>query len=74
MLYMFFESIVHLNEVLYAPINDLLHTAVLAEQNTQPESAWKKLPCNTPTYQPTATVLAGYRLATGGLRYHPSSV
>ena len=65
----------HLNQVHYASVDDLLHNAVPADQttrsgsrlsvhvNTQP--AWKTL-ANTPTYQPAAAVLAGNLLAIGG--------
>ena len=60
----------HLNQALYASVDDLFHNAVPANQTTHSgssdtQSAWKKLP-NTPTYQPAAAVLAGSLLAIGG--------
>ena len=61
---------VYLNQALYASIDDLLGTAVPANQTTHngssdTQSAWKTLP-NTPTYGPAAAVLAGNLLAIGG--------
>ena len=55
----------HLNQALYASIDDLLGNAVPANQTThsgnsgssETQSAWKTLP-NTPTYRPAAAVLA----------------
>ena len=60
----------HLNQALYASIDDLLGNAVPANQITHSgssdtQSAWKTLP-NTPIYQPAAAVLAGNLLAIGG--------
>ena len=60
----------HLNQALYASIDDLLCNAVPANQTTHSgsndtQSAWKILP-NTPTYRPAAAVLAGNLLAIGG--------
>ena len=60
----------HLNQALYASVGDLLRNAVPANQTTHSgssdtQSAWKTLP-NTPTYMPTAAVLAGSLLAIGG--------
>ena len=60
----------HLNQALYASVDDLLRNAVPANQTTHSgssdtQSAWKMLP-NTPTYQPVAAVLAGNLLAIGG--------
>ena len=60
----------YLNQALYASVDDLLCNAVPANQTTQSgssdtESAWKTL-YNTPTYQPTAAVLADKLLAIGG--------
>ena len=60
----------HLNQALYASVDDLLHNAVPANQTTHigssdTQSAWKKLP-NTPTYRPSAGVLAGNLLTIGG--------
>ena len=60
----------HLNQVFYASVDDLLGNAVPINQTTHSgssdtQSAWKTLP-NTPTYGPTATVLAGKLLAVGG--------
>ena len=61
-----------LNQALYASIDDLLDTALPANQTTSCragsigiQSAWKTLP-NTRTYGPTAVVLAGSLLAIGG--------
>ena len=59
-----------LNQALYASVDDLLGNAVPANQTTHSgssdtQSAWKTLP-NTPTYRPTAAVLAGNLLAIGG--------
>ena len=59
-----------LNQALYASVDDLLGNAVPANQTTHSgssdtQSAWKTLP-NTPTYEPTAAVLAGSLLAIGG--------
>ena len=58
------------NQVRYASVDDLLGTAVPANQTTHngssdTQSAWKTLP-NTPTYGPAAAVLAGNLLAIGG--------
>ena len=60
----------HLNQALYASVDDLLGNAVPANQTTHSgssdtQSAWKTLP-NTPTYRPAAAVLAGNLLAVGG--------
>ena len=60
----------HLNQALYASVDDLLGNAVPANQTTHSgssdtQSAWKTLP-NTPTYWPAAAVLAGNLLALGG--------
>ena len=56
----------NLNQALYASIDDLLGNAVPANQTTHSRScAWKRLP-NTPTYRPTAAVLAGNLLTVGG--------
>ena len=62
----------HLNQALYASVDDFLGNAVPANQTTHSgssdtQSAWKTLP-NTPTYMymPTAAVLAGKLLAIGG--------
>ena len=60
----------HLNQALYASVDDLLGNAVPANQTTHSgssdtQSAWKTLP-NTPTYRPAAAVLAGNLLAIGG--------
>ena len=60
----------HLNQALYASVDDLLGNAVPAHQTTHSgssntQSAWKTLP-NTPTYQPAAAVLAGDLLVIGG--------
>ena len=61
----------HLNQALYASVDDLLHNAVLANKTTHSgssdtQSAWKTLP-DTPTYRPAAAGLAGHLLAVGGL-------
>ena len=58
-----------LNQALYASVDDLLHSAVPANQTTRSgssdtRSAWKTLP-DTPIYRPTAAVLAGHLLALG---------
>ena len=60
----------HLNQALYASVDDLLGNAVPANQTTHSgssdtQSAWKTLP-NTPIYGPAAAVLAGNLLAIGG--------
>ena len=60
----------HLNQALCASIDDLFDKAIPVNQTTSSDesvtqSAWKALP-NTPTYQPTAAVLAGNLLAIGG--------
>ena len=60
----------HLNQALYASVDDLLRNAVPANLTTHSgssdtQSAWKTLP-NNPTYMPTAAVLAGKLLAIGG--------
>ena len=58
----------HLNQTLYASIDDLLGNAVLANHCSgcsDTRSAWKTLP-NTPTYEPATAVLAGNLLAIGG--------
>ena len=60
----------HLNQALYASVDDLLRNAVPANQtihsgSSDTQSAWKMLP-NTPTYWPAAAVLAGKLLAIGG--------
>ena len=60
----------HLNQALYASVDNLLGNAVPANQTTHSgsshtQSAWKTLP-NTPTYGPAAAVLAGSLLAIGG--------
>jgi hypothetical protein len=59
----------YLNQALYASVDDLLGNAVPANQTTHSgssdtQSAWKTLP-NTPTYRPSAAVLAGNLLAIG---------
>ena len=54
----------YFNQALYASVDDLLCNAnQMTHSITQ--SAWKTLP-DTPTYQPTAAVLAGQLLALGG--------
>ena len=60
----------HMNQALYASVDDLLRNAVPANQTTHSgssdtQSAWTRLP-NTPTYRPAAAVLAGNLLAIGG--------
>ena len=62
----------HLNQALYASVDDLLRNAVPANQTTHSgssdtQSAWKTLP-NTPTYGPVAAMLAVNLLAIGGLK------
>jgi N-acetylneuraminic acid mutarotase len=63
-------GISHLNQALYASVDDLLGNAVPANQTTHSgssdtQSAWKTLP-NTPNYRPDTAVLAGNLLAIGG--------
>ena len=59
-----YKSPSHLNQALYASVDDLLFTAVPANQTTHSgssantQSAWKTL-ANTPTHEPAAAVLAG---------------
>ena len=65
----------HLNQALYASVDDLLCNAVPANQiahsgRSDTQSAWKTLP-DTPTYQPTAAVLASKLLAVGGRKTSP---
>ena len=58
----------NLNQVFYASIDNLLGNAVPATSrrgSSGTRSAWKTLP-NTPTYRPTAAVLAGNLLAIRG--------
>ena len=60
----------HLNQALYASVDDLLGNAVPADQtthngNNETQSTWKTL-LNTPTYRPATTVLAGNLFAIGG--------
>ena len=59
----------HLNQVLCASIDDLLVNAVPARDQINiginVQSAWKTL-SNTPTYQPSAAVLAGNLFTIGG--------
>ena len=62
-----FQHPLYLNQALYASVDDLLDNAVPATHSgsSDTQSAWKTLP-NTPTYRPTAAVLAGNLLAIGG--------
>ena len=57
----------HLNQALYASVDDLLCNAVPANQtsSSDTQSAWRMLP-NTLRYNPAAAVLAGNLLAMGG--------
>ena len=57
----------HLNQALYASVDDLLCNAVPVNQTTHSGSSdtWKTL-SNTPTYRPAAAMLAGNLLAMGG--------
>jgi hypothetical protein len=60
----------HLNQALYASVDDLLCNAVPANQTTHSgssdtQSAWKTL-SNTLTYRPAAAVLVDNLLAIGG--------
>ena len=60
--------ITRLNQAHYASVDDLLQNAVPAHQSSSDDtcqSAWKKI-ADTPTYRPTAAVLAGKILAIGG--------
>ena len=61
----------NLNQVLCASVDDLLRNAIPASQATPSDSGdtrsvWKTLP-DTPTYAPTATMLAGQLLTVGGM-------
>ena len=66
-----YNHLSHLNQVLYASVDDLLRNAVPAYQTTHScssaniQSAWKTL-ANSPTYGSAAAVLAGNLLAIGG--------
>ena len=65
------SPLIYLNQALYASVDDLLRNAVPANQttlsdNSDTQSAWKTLP-DTPTYRPTAAVLAGQLLAVRGI-------
>ena len=66
-----FNNSTHLNEVLYASVDDILSNAVPANQTTHSgssantQSAWKSL-VNTPTYRPVVSMLAGNLLVIGG--------
>ena len=60
----------HLNQALHASVDDLLCSAVAANQtthsgSTDTPSAWKSL-ANTPTYRPAAGILSDNLLAIGG--------
>ena len=59
----------HLNQALYASVDDLLGNAVPARNKINiainAQSVWKTL-SNTPTYQPSAAVLAGNLFTIGG--------
>ena len=61
----------HLNQALYASVDDLLNNAVPANQTTHSrgssdtQSTWKTL-ANTPKFQPAAAELAGNLLTIGG--------
>ena len=60
----------YLNQALYTTVDDLLRTAIPANQTTHSgssntQSAWKTLP-NTPVYQPATAVVVGSLLAVGG--------
>ena len=60
----------YLNQALYASVDDLLRKAVPSNQPTDSgssdtHSAWKTMP-DTPTFRPTAAVLAGHLIAVGG--------
>ena len=61
---------IHLNQALYASVDDLLCNAIPANQTIHDGSsdtllAWKTLP-KTPTYAPAAAMLSGSLLAIGG--------
>ena len=65
----FGKSYTHLNQTHYASVDDLLQNVVPAHQSSSddtPSSAWKRI-ADTPTYDPTAAVLAGRILAMGGI-------
>lgn len=60
----------HLNQALYASVDDLLHKAVPAIQNVTNDSngtvsSWKTLP-HTLCYSPAAAILAGRLVTIGG--------
>ena len=57
----------YLNQALYASVDDLLCSAVATNEtiSSNAKLIWKNL-SNTPTYIPTAAVLAGRLLAVGG--------
>ena len=64
------QPIKHLNQALYASVDDLLGNAIPANHTTHSgssdtQSAWKTLP-NTPIKFPIAAVLAGMLLTPGG--------
>ena len=65
-----YNRLSHLNQVVYASVDDLLRNAIPANQifqddSSNTQSAWKALP-NTPTYGPAAAVLVGNLFAIGG--------
>ena len=65
-----FEGPSHLNQALYASVDDLLHNAVPANQTTRSgssdtQSPWKNLP-PTMSYNPAAALLGGNLIALGG--------
>ena len=64
----FGEASTYLNQTHYTSVDDLLQNAVPAHQSSggdTHQSAWKRI-ADTPTYRPTAAVLADKLLATGG--------
>ena len=59
-----YRNELYLNQVLYASVENLFCNGNQMTRSIT-QSAWKTLP-DTPTYQPTAAVLAGQLLAVGG--------
>ena len=73
-----YQSPIHLNQALYASVDDLFLNAVPANQTTHNDrsdsrSVWRSLP-NTPKYAPSAGVLTGNLLAIGGISASRPSV
>ena len=65
-----YNRLSHLNQAVYASVDDLLRNTLPANQTSQDDSsdtqsAWNALP-NTPTFGPAAAVLVGNLFAIGG--------